>query len=251
MIHVCRHQGSWGSHTDGQRRRQRLLQRHHTPAVHLNPPLTREMKHFLTKNRDCTVIILELHVIQFGKNKILDVSVVLPLPSRSLELQRLQRHKPSSWQWSPVPVPIVIYRPSVTALSHWPPEVCPLWSCCRRCPPSRLWCTCCGPRFCSCLVGGAALRCLSGRCRWAATGDQRCVKTNIFFIRIEFCEEEFFSLMCLIPSGAWYRFETHRSQDVEWLWRLWTAALSARCQTGYQLQEQPCTVWNHNELKID
>lgn len=44
MIHVCRHQESWGSHTVGQRRRQRLLQRHRTPAVHRNPPLAIETK---------------------------------------------------------------------------------------------------------------------------------------------------------------------------------------------------------------
>lgn len=107
-----------------------------------------------------------------------DLLVVLSLPSRSLELQHLQRHKPSSWQWAHVPVPIDVCRPSVTVLSHWPPEVCPPQFCCPRYPPSRLWCTCCGPRVCSCLVGWAALHCLAGRCRWAATGDQRWVKTN-------------------------------------------------------------------------
>lgn len=113
-----------------------------------------------------------------GGGGVLNVLVVLPLPSRSLELRRLQRHKPSTWQWAPLPVPIEIYRTSVTALSHWPPEVSPLRSCYPRCPPSRLWCNCCELRSCSCLVGWAALRCLAGRCRWAAIGDQRCVKTN-------------------------------------------------------------------------
>lgn len=125
-----------------------------------------------------------------------------PLPSRNLELQPVQRHKSWSWQWAPALVPIDLYRSSVAALSHWPPEVCPLWSCCRQHPPSRLWCTFCGPRVCSCWAGWAARRCWAGRCHWAAMGDQRRVKTN--YKRIGFC----FSKEVLCRR---YAFDTFRS----------------------------------------
>lgn len=73
-------------------------------------------------------------------------------------------------------------------------------------------------------------------------------QNNLFFF---FCHEEFFSFTCSIPSAAWYRLHAHRNQDVELLWRLWTAAWSTHCQTAYQLQEQPCMVWNHSEFKTD
>lgn len=83
-------------------------------------------------------------------------TAVTVLPSRSLEMQSLRRHKPSSWWWAQIS--ISLYTPSVTALLHSPPAGWLVRCCCPQHPPSQLWGTYWLLSICSSSVGSPAPR---------------------------------------------------------------------------------------------